>query len=804
MNQRLLTFWRSAAGKSVLLALVLLTLGLLWPRLQQRGSTAESSPSPGILPAPSQVQVGKGEFTLPTNLRIFWSGEGARQEAQHLADWLGQYLDKPVSIHTADPGQEPRNCILLRLEPAASSSNGPVLGDEGYRLFIAADGIEIRAAAAAGLFYGTQTLRQMLDDDLTRRENFFANNRPPDEPDSYWASRHLPVCTVLDTPAFAWRGLLLDASRHFWTPAQVMRVIDQLAYHKMNVLHWHLTDDQGWRLALDAYPKLAEQASWRTEPDGSRYGGFYTAEEIKSIVRYAAARHVRVVPEIEMPGHSQAALSAYPQLSCTGGPHPVWNDWGVSKEIFCAGNEATFAFLDQVLGQVTALFDSEFIHLGGDEAPAARWEACPKCQARQQALGLEDSHALQSWFLRRIADSLALANRRVIGWDETGEGPLLHPTAVVQVWRGMEHAEAALKAGREIVVSPTSHAYFDYGLESIDLRKVYEFHPVPASYRGKPEQALVLGGAANAWSEHIPDQAALDDRLFPRLLAMAEVLWSGPQARSWEAFHQDVQHHYTRLDRLGVAYGAETVPLAFVSTPNPGGWVDLRLVPGAADAAVYFGQGRYEPDTSSAHFDTDTASGAHVSLLDGDAVISARAFRRGKAWGAAQTREFRIHRATGRAPVLAQPWTEPYNGGGAGALTDGRLGTEHFRDGIWQGFFGQNLDATLDLGQAQPVDSVLLGAYQYINAWIFLPTRIQVFTALKPGEWTLAATSNSPPSPVDFPTYRKRMFRTFVVSFEAREARYVRVVAENYGVCPPWHEAAGSPTWLFADEIAVR
>jgi hexosaminidase len=780
------------------------------------------------------VLIGKGEYALPQDLRIFWSGEGAQPEAQHLADWLGTYLGNPVSLHKADPGQEPRDCIVLRLEPEVDPAGGPAAepaggfavradnpanasggeaggpaaaptpGQESYRLIIAADGIEIRAAAAAGLFYGTQTLRQLLDDFKIRREANFNNYRVPNEPNPYWARWHLPVCTVLDTPAFEWRGLLLDASRHFWTPAQVKRVIDQLAYHKMNVLHWHLTDDQGWRLALDAYPELAEQAAWRTEADGSRYGGFYTADQVRDIVAYAGARHVRVVPEIEMPGHSQAALSAYPALSCTGGPHKVWNDWGVSKEIFCAGNEASFRFLDGVLQAVTDLFDSEFIHLGGDEAPTTRWEACPKCQARQTALGLDDSHALQSWFLRRVADSLALEGRRVLGWDETGEGPLLHPTAVVQVWRGMEHAEAALKAGRQIVVSPTSHAYFDYGLESIDLKQVYGFNPVPEAYRGKPEQALVLGGAANLWSEHVPDQAALDDRLFPRLLAMAEVLWSGPQTRSWQAFHADVQQHYSRLDRLGVAYGAETVPLAFVSVANPGGWVDLRLVPGAADAVIYFGQGRYVPDTASAVFDTDTAAGAHLSLLDGETTISARAYRRGRPWGEAQTRQFSIHQATGRPVALAQPWTEPYNGGGAGALTDGRLGTEHFRDGIWQGFFGQDLDATLDLGQVQTVDSVLLGAYQYINAWIFLPTRIQVFTAVKPGEWTLAATGNYPPSPGDSPDKRKRMFRTFVSSFEAREVRYIRVVAENFGVCPPWHEAAGSPTWLFADEIAVR
>ena len=742
-----------------------------------------------LIPQPSKTQVLRGGFVPEPGLTIYFSGEEAKAEASFLATWLPAYGLKAIPVKTIDPGQEPRQRILLQQVSDAG------LGAEGYRISITEDGVDIFAENAAGFFYGTQTLRQLLDDSAIELAGLRI-----DEPDQYRLS--LPACSISNQPAFAWRGLLLDASRHFWTPDQVKRVIDQLAYHKMNVLHWHLTDDQVWRLAIASRPELAEKASWRIEPDGSRYGGFYTAQQVQDIVAYAAERHVMVVPEIEMPGHSQAALAAYPELSCTGGPHKVWNDWGVSKEIFCAGNEATFVFLDEVLHEVIRLFPSPYIHLGGDEAPPARWEKCTRCQARRQELGLTDAHQLQSWFLRRIADSLALQGRTMIGWDEIndGEHSLLRPDAIVQAWRGMDKAEAAALAGHRVIVSPTSHAYFDYGLESIDLEQVFSFDPVPEALRETPQESLILGGAANAWSEHIPDQATLDDRLFPRLLAMAEVLWHGPGSVSWADFQTAIQAHYPRLDRMGIAYGAETVPLQFVSEANAGGWVDLRLVPGSADASIYFGEGRTVPDSTYMKFDTDTTEQAHLSLLDGDHVLTARAYRRSRPWGEPITREFRLHLATGQLPVLAHAWTEPYSGGGANALTDGRLGTDKFRDGIWQGYFGADLDATIDLGQTATIDSVMIGCFQYINAWIFLPKRILIYAGSSEENMVLTATVENPVSARD----RNSFVRTFVATFTERPARFVRVVAENVGVCPSWHEAAGSPAWLFADEIAVR
>lgn len=799
-------FQLSPSRWTLLLLLALASAVLLYRLMPTPpGDGSDAQPPPSLLPAPSALRVLPGGFNLGPRTPVLWSGEGARQEAGKLAQWLGAYTAGPSTLAPAAPGQEQRGSILLQLSADTS------LGAEGYRLYIDEQGVEILAQQPAGLYYATQTLRQLLDAAAGTGNGGpepASSGKPASSasPASFGKpassgslssppALRLPALRISDRPAFAWRGVMLDASRHFWTPEQVMRLLDQMAYHKLNVLHWHLTDDQGWRVQVPGLDQLTEVGAWRTQPDGSRYGGWYSPADMRAVVAYAAERHITVVPEIEMPGHSQAALAAYPGLSCTGGPHAVWNDWGVSKEIYCAGSEAVFRFLDRVLDTVSAVFPSPFIHLGGDEAPDSRWSACSRCQARRQELGLADAHALQSWFLRRVADSLALKGRSTIGWDETGEGRLLHPQAVVQAWRGMEHAAAALERGHRVISSPVSHAYFDYDLGSIDLERVFQFHPVPESHRGRPEAALVLGGSANLWSEHIPDQAALDDRLFPRVLAMAEVLWRGPGARSWEAFYADVQAHYPRLERLGVAWGAETVPLHFLARSPAPGQLEWNLRPGAGDASLYVRNGAQAPDSSGTPH-----GGQWMPLTPGEHTFRARAFRGGRAWGAGLSRRFSLHRATGLTPALAQPWNAPYDGGGAGALCDGRLGTDHFRDGIWQGFWGQDLDATLDLGSPQPVDTVAVGFYQYINSWIFMPRKLVVYGALEPGQWQKLAEVPNPVSPEE----RNRLVRTFVAVFPARELRYLRVVAANHGPCPPWHEAAGSPAWLFADEIAVR
>ncbi|MEO1255783.1 MAG: beta-N-acetylhexosaminidase, partial [Bacteroidota bacterium] len=407
---------------------------------------------------------------------------------------------------------------------------------EGYQLTVSGSGVSIKANTEITLMHGLQSLRQLL----------------------YLHGQELPFVEIQDNASFQWRGMLLDCSRHFMEKEFVKRYIDLLALYKMNVLHWHLTEDQGWRIEIDKYPKLTEIGAWRDDDNGGKYGGFYTKEDIREIVAYATVRGVEVVPEIELPGHSQAALAAYPQFSCTGGPFEVETEWGVFKEIYCAGNDSTFFFLEDVLREVMELFPSKYIHIGGDEVPKYRWEHCEKCQRRIAIEGLHDEHELQSYFIKRVSNFLKANDKQLIGWDEILEGGLPE-NAIVQSWRGFEGAKEAVGLGHQAIVSPTSHAYFDYGLNDIDMERVYDFNPIPEGAK-EEDKSLILGGECNMWSERAP-QEKVDSKVFPRILAMAEVLWSGAEGKDYEGFRERVVKHYKMLDQLGVTYGFETVPV---------------------------------------------------------------------------------------------------------------------------------------------------------------------------------------------------------------------------------------------------
>jgi hexosaminidase len=349
--------------------------------------------------------------------------------------------------------------------------------------------------------------------------------------------------------------MLLDVSRHFMTRDFVKRLIDLLALYKMNRFHWHLTDDQGWRLAMDRYPRLTEVGAWRVDSDGSTYGGFYSQDDVREVIAHAQARCVAIVPEIDMPGHSLAALAAYPEFSCTGGPFDVETRWGIFRDVYCVGNDKTFAFLEGILDEVMSLFPDEYIHIGGDECPKKRWRDCPRCKERIQQEDLSNETELQGYFTRRIGQFLSSRGRKVIGWDEILEGGTA-PEMIVQSWRGIEGALAAARSGHDAIVSPTSHAYFDYHVAMTDLRKVYSLEPVPEDL----DEALyrhILGGECNLWTERIR-QEDVDAMLFPRMLAMAECLWSPPARKDFVDFHRRVRAHYARLDALGVAYGKES------------------------------------------------------------------------------------------------------------------------------------------------------------------------------------------------------------------------------------------------------
>jgi hexosaminidase len=633
-----------------------------------------------------------------------------------------------------------------------------------YRLVVDKDFIEITGKSAAGGFYGTQTLLQSI----RKEQDYFM----------------VPQMVVEDYPRFPHRGLLLDCSRHFFSVDVVKKYIDVLAFYKMNVLHWHLTDDQGWRIQIDRYPKLTEIGAWRTEPDGSRYGGFYTKDEIREVVAYAAARHITVIPEIEMPGHTQASLAAYPEYSCIGYGVEVINDWGVFKEIYCAGNEDTFTFLENVLTEVTELFPSEYIHIGGDEAPKYRWEHCPKCQARIKAEGLADAHELQSYFIRRIEKILQAKGRKLIGWDEIMEGGL-SPTATVQAWRGVEYGVQAAEKGNKVVLSPTSHSYIDYDLKSIDLARVYSLQLLPKELTATAA-ANIRGAEVNMWTEHVPNESTLDQKVFPRLLALSEVAWRYDTARQFDAFAKRVMAHYPFLKKWKVDYGAESDPLRLVASADE----TISLMPGSADLRL-----KYLINSGNWMDYTEPIK------INFTGTLTAQAFRDQVPYGAPVVQQVVNHGALGLPVLIGTVYSENYTGGGQNALTDGLLGTLDFRDGRWQGYFGEHVDATVDLGKVTPIQSVQINAYQYNNAWIFLPKKVAVETSEDGQKWTTLGLA----SPQAKPEQRGQFIEAFQVkSAKPISARYIRLRAENRMTVPEWHEAAGSNAWLFVDELIVK
>jgi hexosaminidase len=417
--------------------------------------------------------------------------------------------------------------------------NNQNIGSE-YILEITKEKILITAKNNTGLFYGLQSLIQLI---ALNNHDSIGNFK-------------IPCLTIRDNFAFEHRGLMLDCCRHFFKISTIKKYLDLLALYKMNIFHWHLTEDQGWRIEIEKYPKLNSVGSWRKDSSGI-YGGYYTKIEIKEIVEYASERHIQIIPEIELPGHSSAAIASYPNLSCNKKPIEVVNDWGVFKEIYCAGNDSVFIFIEDIINEITSLFPGELIHIGGDEAPKYRWENCIKCQNRIKKEGLKNEHELQSYFIDRVANILAKKGKVIVGWDEIIDSDLVSP-AIIQSWRGFNGGYNAAKSGKKAIMSPTSHAYFDYPISTTDLEKVYEFNPIPKGL-DSVKKKLIIGGECNLWSERIFNEKDLDSKAFPRLLAMSEILWRNPKNKNYSIFKSRIKHHYELLERLNVQYGTEAV-----------------------------------------------------------------------------------------------------------------------------------------------------------------------------------------------------------------------------------------------------
>jgi hexosaminidase len=649
------------------------------------------------------------------------------------------------------------------------------LGDEGYQLSVTPKNIHISAYKKAGLFYALQSLLQIIHLETKTSKDI-----------------KIPCVEITDIPKFQWRGMLLDCGRHFMDKAFVKRYIDLLAYYKMNRLHWHLTEDQGWRIEIKKYPKLTEVGAWRTEADGSRYGGFYTQDDIREIVAYANERFVTVVPEIEMPGHSVAAIASYPYLSCTGNPINVETQWGVFKDIYCAGNDSTFTFLKDVLTEVMGLFPSKYIHIGGDEAPKFRWEQCPKCQTRMRVQNLKGEHKLQTWFIEQIDAFLELNGRKLIGWDEILEGGL-SKGATVQSWRGMEGAIEAARSGHDAIVSPTSHAYFDYEISNINLEKVYHFDPVPKELT-KEESTHILGGECNLWSERAP-QEKVDERMFPRLLAMSEVLWNYPEKRDYVAFRKRVQLQYPVLNRRGVTYGFERDPLILNAiTDIKKRTISIQLEKGQEGTNIYYTLNGSKPDRKSILYTQPFE--VRDSLKLNIAVLAD-----GSENGFYYERVFKMNKTTGYSPVFMFPYSNNYPGSGNTSLTNGVFGTYNFRDGNWQGFEGNDMIATINFEEIKEFTKVSTGFLQSTPSWIFFPTECDFLISEDGLNFVSIGKRNATESQKNT---ELQIRRYEINSTSTIKAKYIRIAAKNVGVCPDWHPGAGGKTWIFADEIILE
>ncbi len=752
-NLNLLTANTILNGKNkwYLITAVLFLLGC-----QPSANKSPFNPKTSIIPMPSMLELKEDFFEAKF---INFNNDFKSREFELFKEQLENYY--------------PKKTIFSK---STNSKNFEIKIDETiykdtpyYELSINQDFIELRGAKK-GVFYGLQTLFQLIA----------LNN------DSISNSIRIPCLEIKDENSFDHRGFLMDCCRHFFSVKTIKKYIDLLSLYKMNVLHWHLTEDQGWRIEIDKYPKLNTVGSWREDSTG-KYGGFYTKKEIREIVKYAKERYIEVIPEIELPGHSQAAIASYPFLSCEEKQILVANSWGVFKDIYCAGNDSVFIFLEDIFREVTELFPDERIHIGGDEAPKFRWENCEKCQKRMAQENLKDEHELQSYFIERIAKILEKKNKSIIGWDEIIESKI-NSNVTIQSWRGFSGGIQAAKEGKKTIMSPTSHCYFDYSVNSIDLEKVYNFNPIPPELDSL-ESELIIGGECNLWSERIPSEKELDRKTFPRLLAMSEVLWTFRKDK-FENFQNRVEDHYSILSKLNVYYGIESSPVRLSSTIND------RRINTVVNSKIKNLEFKYQWNNE----DKKPLNKNGLIEIDKTGELTLQAYKNGKKYGNQKVEKFAVHLGLNSNVDYQYLYNSSYPAEGLSSLTNGRLGSLDFKDGQWQGFSGKNLDVIISLDSITNIDKISMNFYQYINSWIIVPSYISILSSKDSLHWEVIKSVDS------IGEIRKRGKFINSLSFDSLKtnAKYLKIFAKNHGKLPSWHEAAGAESWLFIDEIIVE
>ena len=668
------------------------------------------------------------------------------------------------------------------LEPESQFPN-----KEAYQLNILGDRIAIYASTNQGLFYGIQTLLQLIPLTTNATEIKLDN------------------LMMDDVPKFQWRGMHLDVSRHFFSKEFIKKYIDYLAMYKMNTFHWHLTDDQGWRIEIKKYPKLTEVGAWRNGSmighytdqtfDDIRYGGFYSQEEIKEIVAYAKERHITVVPEIEIPGHALAALASYPEFSCTGGPFEVGKSWGVFDDVFCPKDE-TFTFLENILSEVMALFPSEYIHIGGDECPKVRWKSCPNCQKRIKHEKLKDEHELQSYFIQKIEKFVNNNGRKIIGWDEILEGGLA-PNAAVMSWRGTEGGIAAAKQKHFVVMSPGSHCYFDHyqgepknepiafgGYTNVE--KVYSFNPIPKEL-SEEESKYILGAQANVWTEYINTPEHVEYMVFPRIAALSEVLWGTSNPNEYKVFETRLIQHFERYEKKGINYSKAIFEVTSKVRPAENG-VAFELKSVNPNGIKYTTDGS-EPNANSISYEKPI-------LVTKNQTIKAAYFENNKVKSAKIEQPFFITKSTGKNIELEHQPHENYEIGGSFTLVDGMKGNPSKFGRDWLGFWGKDLNATIDLGKSETISKISINSLLSKGSWIYYPKEIQ-FLVSNDG---INYQSIQIISQKEIEIKKGKV----VIEFPKLKAKFIQIVAKNNGIIADGNPGTGSNSWLFVDEISVE
>ncbi|MFR3549252.1 MAG: family 20 glycosylhydrolase [Coprobacter sp.] len=752
-----------------------------------------------VIPYPNSLVPEEGTFAFNKKTKIICtpSLDSASQEVvRNFSALLNNTAGLKTEYIVEDEKGE-KNIVFFDLDTS--------IVDEGYSLDIDPSKIIIKASSAAGFYYAVQSLKQMLPIAVYEDKKSDSAQK--------W---EVPCVHIDDAPRFSYRGMHLDVARHFFSVDEVKRYIDLLAMHKLNVFHWHLTDDQGWRIEIKKYPKLTEIGSIRKQTmvgknfdryDNTPYGGYYTQDQIRDIVNYAKERFITIIPEVDLPGHMVAALASYPSVGCTGGPYEVQGMWGVHPDVLCAGKEETYEFVTDVLSEVIELFPSRYIHIGGDECPKDRWEKCPLCQARIRKLGLKTDkehtaeERLQSYFMTRVEEFLNENDRQIIGWDEILEGGAA-PNATVMSWRGTDGGVQAAKLRHNVVMTPNTYLYFDYYQSEdtqteplaigsyVPLERVYDFEPVPDTLDNDSKK-YILGAQANLWTEYISDFKQVEYMLLPRLDALSEVQWTWPENKNWVSFLDRLQHNIQVYDLKGYNYGKHIFGI------NP----EYRIIPEKhcievtlrtqGDAPVYYTLDGTVPTEKSTRY-------AQPIELTDDADLKAIVVRPGMKTNMFE-KEYVFNKATARKITLNSAPNDRYTFKGGQTLVDGMIGDMGFATGRWIGFSPGDLDAVIDLGETTFISKVELGILFDKDNWIFPSDRISVLVSQDGVKYnSVADTVLVLP---DQSVKNDRMIQG--VAFDPVNTRYVKIKANSVKSLPAWHGANGKPGFLFVDEINI-